>query len=173
MATYRMRIQGPNLLPDSGVFFDRIGNQITAAATPSVGDLLAMVMADGGADEGYKDSFLIPKNYVGSPKCVLRAVLDGTPGAADILATGFRKRAVANNESADGTFDAEEIASATIGSNGSGHADEDEVELSITLTAGDYAVDDSVYFYVYLDASVMTYAGNVLVTGIFFEYTDT
>src|SRR3989304_2587753 len=143
MATHRIDIIGAGVLPDSGVFFDRIGNQITAAATPSVGDLLAMGMNDGGADEGFKGNFLIPKNYVGTPTLVVRGILDGAPGAADILATGFRKRAVANNEVADGTFDAEQIASATIGSNGSAHSDEDEVELSITLTAGDYAVDDT------------------------------
>ena len=172
MATHRIDILGAGILPDSGVFFDRIGNQITAAVSPSIGDLLAMVIANVAADQGFKGNFLVPKNYVGAPKIVLRAILDGAPGAADIAAIGLRKRAVANNGVADGTFDAEEIASATIGTNGSGHSDEDELELSITLTAGQYAVDNMVYYYFYLDDSVATYAGNLLVTGVYFEYAD-
>jgi hypothetical protein len=160
------------MLPDSGVFPDRVGNQITAAAAPSVGGQLCYVMADGGSDEGFQDSFAIPKNYVGSPKIVVRGILDGVPGASDTLGFGFRKRAVANNEAADGTYDAEQTVSSTIGSSGSNHSDEDEIELSITLTAGDYSVDDTVYYYFYIDASGGTYAGNFLLTGLFFEYAD-
>jgi hypothetical protein len=149
-----------------------VANQITEATTPSVGDILCYVMADGGSDEGMYGSFKIPKNYVGSPKIVVTGVLDGSPGASDTLGFGFRKRAIANNESADGTFDAEETVSSTIGSGGSNHADEDLIELSITLTAGDYAVDDQVHFYLYIDASGTTYAGNFLLTDLELEYTD-
>lgn len=172
MATLRMPIISQNMLPDAGVFPDRVGNQITAATAPSVGGQLCYVLADGGTDEGLQDSFKIPKNYVGSPACVVTAILDGTPAAADTLGFGFRKRAVANNEVADGTFDAEQTVSSTIGSNGSGHANEDQVQLSVTLTAGDYAVDDEVYYYVYIDASGTSYTGNVLLTQVEFEYTD-
>lgn len=172
MATHRLPIDGPGMLPDITVYYDRVSNQISAAATPSVGDILAMVLADGGSDAGFKCNFLIPKNYVSAPKIVMRAILDGAPGATDVLGIGVRKRAVANNESADGTFDAEQTGSATIGSSGSAHSDEDEVELSVSLTAGDYSVDDTVYYYFFIDASANTYTGNVLMTGLFFEYSD-
>ncbi len=173
MATHRLDINiGPNAKLDAGVFMDLVANQITEEASPSVGDILAAVLADGGSDTGWKDKLFIPKNYVGTPKIVVRGILDGAPGAADTLGFGFRKRAVANNESADGTFDAEQTISDTIGSNDLGLSDEDEFELSIALTAGDYAVDDAVYFYCYLDASGGDYAGNVLITGLFFEYAD-
>lgn len=172
MATHRMDIRGPDDLLESGVYQDRVGNQITAAAAPSVGSQLALLLADGGTDLGWYGEFLVPKNYVGTPKIVIRGILDGAPGASDTLGFGFRKRAVANNEAADGTFDAEQAVSSTIGSSGSAHSDEDEVELSITLTAGDYAVDDSVYYYLYIDATGTSYTGNFLLTGAYFEYAD-
>jgi hypothetical protein len=173
MATHRLPVA--IIKPDAGVPLDLISNQITSATGPSVGNLLAYVLADGGSDEGVYIKFSVPKNYVGTPKIVVRGILDGAPGASDVLAFSFRKRSVANNESADGTFDAEQTSSATIGSSGSAHSDEDEVEQSVTLTAGDYAVDDSVLGYLALDASVNTYAGNFLLyadDGVFFEYAD-
>jgi hypothetical protein len=173
MATRRIDISlGPASALDSDVFQNLVGNEITAAASPSVGDILATVLADGGSDEGWKDRFEIPQEYVGTPKITIKGILDGAPGASDTLGFGFRKRAVADNESADGTFDAEQTVSATIGSSGSGHSDEDDFELSITLTAGDYAVADSVYFYFYIDASGTSYTGNVLITGVDFEFVD-
>lgn len=157
---------------DTGVFPDTVANQITEATTPSIGNILCYVLADGGSDEGLYGSFTMPKNYVGTPKIVVKGVLDGAPGASDTLGFGFRKRATANNESADGTFDAEQTVSSTIGSGGSNHSDEDLFETSITLTAGDYSVDDEVYFYLYIDASDTTYAGNFLLTQAELEYTD-
>lgn len=175
MATKRKDISiGPNAALDSGVFQDLVSNQIVAAASPSVGDILATLLADGGSDEGWKDSFTIPKEYVATdtPNIVIRGILDGAPGASDTLGFAFRKRAVADNAAADGTFDAEQTVSSTIGSSGSGHSDEDAFELSIALTAGDYAVDNDVYFYVYLDSSGTTYTGNALITSIAFEFGD-
>lgn len=163
-------LNDPNF--DAGVFRTPASTQITPATAPSVGNVLVTVLNDGGADEGVYAQFFIPKNYVGNPKIVFKGILDGAPGAADVLGFGFRKRAVANNEVADGTFDAEQTVSATIGSNGLGYSDEDLLEMSVTLTAGDYAVDDDVYYYAYIDASTTTYTGNFLVTDIELEYTD-
>lgn len=173
MATHRIPVAV--IRPDAGVPLDLIANQITANAAPSVGQLLAYVFADGGSDEGIYIKWTVPKNYVGTPKLVARGVLDGAPGAAVVLGVGLRKRAVANNESADGAFDAEETASTAIGSGGSSHADEDIVEVTITLTGADYAVDDDVMGYFFIDSSVNDYAGNFLLfaeDGIFFEYAD-
>lgn len=170
MATFRKSCQIVG--QDSGVPTSRVGDQITAATAPSIGTQQCWVLADGGSDEGVYVRVSIPKNYVGSPKLVVKGVLDGAPGASNTLGWGFRKRAVANNEAADGTFDAEQTVSATIGSNGSAHSDEDLIEQSITLTAGDYAVDDSVFGYLYIDASGTSYAGNVLLLSVEFEYAD-
>jgi hypothetical protein len=171
MATHRINIMS-NLALDSGVFPDLVSNQITEAAAPSVGGQNCFVLADGGSDEGLQGSFKVPKNYVGAPALVLTGILDGAPGASDVLGFGFRKRAVAHGESADGTLDAEQIASATIGSSGDGHADEDEIEEVITLTAGDYAVDDTVHWYAFIEAGSTTYTGNFLLTAVEFEYAD-
>lgn len=177
MATHRLSMLGGEK-PDAGVPLDLISNQITAATAPSVGNNLAYVMADGGTDEGLYGSFDVPQNYVGTPKVVIKAILDGAPGAAATLAFGFRKRANANNEAADGTFDAEQTsvvagrADSIIGSNGAGYADEDLAQFEISLTAGDYAVGDQVEWYCYLDASGGDYAGNVLLREIVFQYAD-
>lgn len=169
MATFRKPIQ--IVRPDANCFPDLIANQITEEASPSIGDLIAYVLNDGGSDEGVYVRFTIPKNYVGSPKLVVMGMLDGAVSAGHDLAFGFRKRAVASGESADGTFDAEQTVQDT-DIDASGFADEDRVVMSITLTAGDYAVDDEVYGYLYLDASQTTYTGNFLLTAAEFEYTD-
>jgi hypothetical protein len=78
---------------------------------------------------------------------------------------------VAKNASADGTFDAEQVVSVTIGSSGEGYSDEDHFELEITLTAGHYVPENDTYFYFYIDASGTTYTGNALITGLDFEFT--
>lgn len=171
MATHRIPILADAAL-DAGVSLSTVGAQITAAAAPSVGTQLCYVLKDGGADQGIHFSFSIPKNYVGSPVLVARGILDGAPGASDVLGLGFRKRAVANNEAADGTFDAEQTGSRTIGSGGDNYADEDEIEITISLTAGDYAVDDAVYGYLYVDASATNYAGNFLLKDVLLQYAD-
>ena len=169
MATHRVPVA--ILRPDSGVPLDLIANQITEATSPSVGDLLAYVLADGGTDEGVWCNFQVPQNYVGSPVLVIRGMLDGAPGAGDDLAFGVRPRAVADNESSDGTFDAEQTAQVT---DISTWANEDEYEETITLT-GTYAAGDTVHAHVYIDASGTTYSGNFLLyaeNSIFFQYAD-
>lgn len=172
MATHRAGALGQNVTLDVGVFGDLIGNQITEATAPSIGTLGCFVISDAGADRGLYFDFPIPKNYVGTPKLVIQGILDGAPGASDVLGWGFRKRAVANNESADGTFDAEQLTSSTIGSGGSNHSDEDWIEQSITLTAGDYAIDDRVFGWLYIDANINTYTGNFMLVDVLFEYAD-
>jgi hypothetical protein len=171
MATHRIPILS-NVKPDPAVSLALVGSQITAATAPSVGNQYCYVIADAGADVGVNARFDVPKNYVGSPALIVKGILDGAPGASDTLGFGLRKRAVANNEAADGTFDAEEVVSSTIGSSGSNHADEDEVELSISLTAGHYSADDQVFYYLFLDTSGSNYAGNFLLTGAYFQYVD-
>lgn len=158
---------------DSGVPLDLVSNQITSAAAPSIGNLTAWVMADGGADEGVYGTVEIPQNYVSGAKLRIRGILDGAPGAGDDLGFGFRKRATADNESADGTFDAEQTTQNTdIGSTGTNHSNEDLYQADITLTDGDYAAGDEVDFYFFIDASGTTYTGNFLLRSLDFVYND-
>ena len=168
MATVQIPVSITN--QDSGVPSDLIDNQITAATAPSIGTQTCYVMADGGADEGVYVEFTIPQDYVGSPQIVTKGILDGAPGASDTLGFGFRKRAVADNEGANSTFDAEETVSNTIGSSGQNYSNEDQCNQAITLTAGNYAAGDTVYGYLYIDASGTSYAGNFLLTEIVFQY---
>lgn len=171
MATFRLPVE--IVQADAGCPLDLVSNQITSAATPSVGSQTCHVLADGGSDEGVYVRFKIPKNFVSTPKIVITGILDGVPSAGDDLAFGFRKRAVADNESADGTFDAEQTTQNTdIGSTGTNHADEDLYVAALTLTAGDYSVDDIVFGYLYIDASGTTYVGNFLLIDVEFEFAD-
>ena len=165
MATHRIPIITQNCLPESGVFFDRVGNQITSANP--VGNQLALVISDGGADRGFYDSFKIPKNYVGTPKIVVTGILDGAMTTVT-LAFGARGITVADNEVADAAYSTEDLGNTAVD-----HADEDKVEVSITLTnLTGFAVDDEVHYHLFINADVNTYAGNLLVTQVEFEYVD-
>jgi hypothetical protein len=171
MATHRIRAKIVGA--DTGVPLDYVGNQITAVAAPSVTNQPCWVLADGGSDEGVSVRFEVPQNYVGTPVLVIKGILDGAPSNGDDLGFGFRKRAVADNEAADGTYDAEQTFQSTdIGSTGSNHANEDVFVASITLTGADYAAGDTVFGNAYIDASGTTYTGNFLLTEVLFQYAD-
>jgi hypothetical protein len=155
---------------DSGVFDDLVSNQITAAAAPSVGNQIATVISDAGTSRGIYGRFSVPDNYTGSPQLIIKGILDGAPGASDVLAFGFRKRNVADNAPADGTFDAANTGSITIGSSGLNYSDEDLVIMAINLTAGDYTANAQVFYWLYIDATPNTYTGNFLLTDLEFAY---
>lgn len=171
MATFRKPVT--IVRPDANVYPDLIANQITEAASPSIGDLIAYVLINHSADNGVYVQFSVPKNFAtgGTTKLVVKGILDGAVSAGDDLAFGFRKRACASGEAADGTFDAEQTVQNT-DIDATGLADEDYFEMSITLTSSDYAVDDQVYGYLYRDDGSTTYTGDVLLMAIEFEYTD-
>lgn len=167
MATYRLPVEIVN--QDSTVPSDLVSNQITSDTPPSAGNQTCYVLADGGADEGVYFRFEVPQNYVGTPVLVIKGILDGAPAGGDDLGFACRKRAVADNEVADGTFDAEQTAGST---DISAYANEDLYVEDIPLTGGDYAAGDTVFGYVYIDASATTYAGNFLLIDVLFQYAD-
>ena len=157
--------------PDTNCFPDRISNQITA--TNEIGQFMAYVLADGGADEGVYVSWVVPQNYVGTPVIVVRGILDGAPGASDTLGFGIKGLSRADNEPADTAFSAEDIASATIGSSGTNHSDKDPYEEEITLSnLTSLAAGEEVTAYVFLDASATSYTGNFLLRKVRFKYAD-
>lgn len=159
---------------DTGVPFDRVSNQITSSTAPGIGQRYCYVLADGGSDEGVYINVDIPDNYASTPIIVVRGILDGVPGASDVLAFSVKSRnGVANNGAADAaTFPTEDLASATIGSSGTNHSNEDYYEEEIALTTT-FAAGDALDAYVAIDASVNGYLGNFLLTDVFFKYTTT
>ena len=167
MATFRKPVT--MVSPDSATYPDRISNQITA--TNEIGNLIAYVMAEGAADSGVYVQWSVPKNYVGSGVLVVKGILDGAPGASDVLAFTVAGLARADNEPADTAFGTPDLASATIGSGGTNHSDEDVYEETVTLTnLGTLDPDDTVFAFAAIDISVNDYAGNFLLTAIEFQY---
>ncbi len=165
-------MRGPNDLLESTIFIDRVGNRITAATAPSVGEQACLVMPSSlAADAGIYGDFPVPADYSSAPKIRITYILDGAPGASDVVQFGYRDRAVADNESADGTYAAEKTGSSTVGSSGDNYGDEDVVVEEITLTAGDYAAGDRVFYYLYYDNGSVTFGGDVLVIDLEFEYS--
>ena len=173
MATYDLPILGPMTIPgSSGVcFMDSVANQIAEQALPSVGGQLCFVFdCDNAADHGIYGCFNVPQNYVGTPVIVIKGILDGAPGGGDDLAFGIRGMSVADNETADATYNAEDTAQNT---DISGWADEDLYLETIALSNfGALAAGDTAFFYFFLDASGSTYAGNFLLTDLIFRYDD-
>lgn len=167
----RIPIRGMNHRPEEDVYFTPVETQITAATAPSIGKQFAELMADGGSDVGFYDDFKVPPNYSSGGKIVITGVLDGAPGAADTLGFGIRGRAVADNESADGTYGTEDAASVTIGSNDLGYSDEDLVIIEITLSNLTFAASEAVFYYFFIDTSGTTFTGNFLLTKLELDYT--
>lgn len=171
MATHRVRVRINR--PDANVFEDLIANQITEQTSPSIGDLLAYFLADGGADEGVFVDFNVPQNYVGTPKIVVKGILDGAPSNGHDLGFGFRGLAVADNETADATFAAEDTVQNTdIGGTGSAYSDEDLYVTAIDITQFTPAAGEHVQGYFYIDASGTTYTGNFALISLEFQYAD-
>lgn len=158
-------------VPDTGVFQDLIGNQITAATAPSIGTQLAWVISDAGSNRGIHIRFSIPDNYGSSPTLRIVGILDGAPGANDVLSFGFRKLVAGDNATSDGTYGTEQTVSVTIGSSGQNYSDEDLCILTINLTAGDYSANQEVFGWLYIHATNTTYAGNFLLVDGCFRYT--
>lgn len=169
MATAEVNMLGTMTQLEAGVFPDLIKNQITT--TNKIGEVQCIVLSDGASDVGLHGSFKVPENYASAPVIVIRGVLDGAPSAAHILGFGINGISIDDNEAADASTSSDDLASATIGSNGSNHADEDFFEETIALSNLSVAVGETVYFQFFIDISITDYTGNFLMTDLLFRYT--
>jgi hypothetical protein len=168
MATHELPILGPNTLPGAGVWWDRVGNQITA--TNELGNQGCFVMEAVGADEGIYGSFNVPQNYVGTPVIVIKGILDGAPGANVDLGFAISGITIDDNEAVDAAYSSEDAAADT---DIDDYADEDLYEETISLSNfTGFAVGDTVFFYFIIDDSGTDYAGNFLLTDLLFRYND-
>lgn len=167
MATIEFSILNQNLMFDAGVGVSQLKTQLTLANSK---DQMCIVLPfPAGADIGLSGAFQIPQNYASTPVMVARMVLDGTP--ANILGIAAQQISVANSESVDTAYEAEDTAS---NSTWTGYADEDIIEMTITLTpAAAYVAGDTILYRFYRDDSVDTQTINVLLIELLFRYTST
>ena len=167
MATNRLPILGPATIPDDGPFFAPIKTQI-AEANVNAGELALVLDCDPASDLGVRGSFSVPKDFASAPVLVIRGIIDGTVGTEDIH-TGITLLGRADNEAYDTAHEAEDIESFQ----SNAYADEDIFEETIALTVT-LAIDDDVNFHFFIDSSPATpFTGNILVTGLYFQYTTT
>ena len=122
------------------------------------------MLAPTGVDIGVYGKFNIPQNFVDTPILVIRGVV---AEGANILAFGLQQVPVADNETIDVAFEAEDINSETIT-----HTAEDMYEQTITITPSAYNSGEEVFFFFFRDDSVDTQTGEFHLTGLFFRYND-
>jgi len=166
MATKRKSV--PFGVPDagSGVYLSKLSSELTL--TNAKEQICLVMPPPSGSDIGASTVWDIPDIYVGTPKFILRGILDGTP--ANTLGVGVQFIERNLSDSIDTAYEAEDIAS---NATWTGYADEDEYEIAITLTpATAFTPLRQVYARYFRDNSAGTQTVGFLVTGLYFEFND-
>lgn len=167
MATHRIPILGfgTNLDTSGDVFFE----PYSIKATNDVWDRLVCIFNDTATRIGLHGGFTVPKNYVGTAKIIVVWTSTATSGDVE---WDFDYRAV-------GGDDAESLDQAgtqeTVNINDTApSAAHERMEASLTLTSGNFAVDDEVEFTLFRDGTDAgdTMAAAAIVFSVLFEYTD-
>lgn len=164
--TVQIPIINSSFAPDTGVYVSKLTSQMSLT---NVKQQLCVVMPfPTGADLGFEFEFTIPQDYSSSPVLVIKGVLDGTP--ANVLAFGLTQIAVADSESVDVAYEAEDLAS---NSTWTGYADEDMYQITITITpTASYTAGKTVFGKFFRDDSVDTTTFDFLLTDLLFQYTE-
>ena len=126
------------------------------------------VFKDTSTKDSLAGKFVVPKNYVGTPKIIVAWSTAATSGDAIF---DFDYTAVGGDaaESLDPSADQQSV---TVTDAASGTARQRQ-ECEMALTAANLAVDDEVLFNFSRDgASSDTIAASVYVFSLFFQYTD-
>jgi len=166
MTTKRIPIGG-DVMYDSGVYASRYDAELALTNTKT--QMCIVMPYPNGADLGIMFSVRVPDDYASGPKIVVRGVIDGTP--ANVFGIGAKLLEVPTSSTIDAAYEAEDLAS---NSTWTGYADEEEYELSITLTpASALTPGRTLYLYLYRDDSVDTQTINFLLNpeSSGFEYT--
>lgn len=118
---------------------------------------------------GYYGGFVVPKNYVGSATIII--VWTSTVTTGDVV-WDFEYRAVGGDD-AESLDQAGTQESVTVTDTAPSAAHE-RMEASIALTAGNFAVDDEVEYFLASDGSdaADTLAGARLLISALFQYAD-
>lgn len=168
MATHRLPIMGFGTVPDNTGECYLAPISVEMALATGLMKNLVMVLKDPSADTGFYGTFIVPKNYVDTANIVVIGVLDGTVGATSVdFEMSYLARA--DNETVEAGW-AESVTFDT--GNTNGWANEDVLEDSAALTDGNFAVDDTVFYYFKRDQGTDDFNGDFHVTGLFFEYND-
>jgi hypothetical protein len=168
MATLRVPALdwGPDESGDS--YETKLKNELGSMTNPK--GQRCTVIQEGTGDSGLDIEVHVPKGYktTGTTKLILGGYLDGDPAATTLAIRAIR---LANTigDSADQAYGSEQTASnatwTLIG-------DKDYYELAITLTAADYAEDDSVLMQAGINIDTNTYTGKWCITKVLLEYDD-
>lgn len=167
MATKRIPILGFGTIPDASgnVFFE----PYSVKATNDVWKRLVGIFNDTATRDGLHGGFAVPKGYVDTANLVIVWTSTATSGDVE---WDFDYRAVGGNdtESLDQAGTQESVnANDTAPS-----AAHERMEISISLTDGNFAVDDEVEFTLFRDGTDGgdTLSAAVILFGLFFEYAD-
>lgn len=167
MATHRIPILGPGTVPDSSgdVFFE----PYSVKATNDVWGRLVTIFNDSGTRIGLQGGFTVPKNYVGSAKIIV--VWTGTATSGDIE-LDFDYRAVGGDDAE--SLDQSGTQQTVNQEDTAPSAAHERMEAALTLTAGNFAVDDEVEFELFRDGTDGgdTMAAAAIVFAVLFEYAD-
>lgn len=172
MATHRIPILGPSTLPDtSGECWMEY---YPALATNDVWKMLVGRFGANNAAQptvrhGMYGSFIVPKNYVGTPKVYFFWTATLTSGN---VVWDFEYRAIGGDD-AESLDQAGTQESLTV-TDAAPTAAHRLLTPSVTLTAANLAADDLVEFFLARDGAdaADTMAGSALLFAAIFEYAD-
>lgn len=168
MTTKRVPIGG-TIMFDAGVYPSRLDSELSLTNTKI--ESCIVLPAPTGSDIGFSFSVRVPDDYASGPKFVFRGVIDGTP--ANVFGVGVQLLERDVSVTVDAAFETEDLAN---NSTWTGYADEEEYELSVTLTpASALTAGRTLHLKVYRDDSVDTQTINFLLNpdASGFEYTTT
>lgn len=164
MATHRLFVPATAFLPDtSGNVYPK-PSSIDDSNDRFPHEILAF--KDSGTRIGASSTFLVPKNYVGTPKGYV--VWKSTATSGDVV-WDVDTKAIADGESLDPASD-DDAQTVTTTTPGTARLRKD----STVTFSGTYAADDEVQVSVYRDGAqgADTLAVEALFEGFIFEYAD-
>lgn len=168
MATHRLPILGAFTVPDASgdVFFE----PYSIKAAIGLWEHLVAIFNDTSARDGLRGLFNVPQNYVDTANLIIVWTSTAITGDVD---WDFDYRAVGGNdtESLDQATAQEQVTGNDIAPS----AAHERMELSISLTDGNFAAGDTVPWELFRDG--VTEGGGgisaaVILVGLFFEYND-
>lgn len=172
MATHRIPIADISVQPDatSEMWFEPYSVLATNDVwRHTIGRFGSSNAAAPTVRHGFYGSFNVPKNYVGS--AVLVIVWTATLTTGDVV-WDFEYRAVGGNDAE--SFDQAGTQESVTVTDTAASAANERLEVTISLTSGNLAVDDTVTFFFARDGAdgADTLAGSALLFDLLLQYAD-